>query len=136
MNMENLLSSIFSYIELQFISFDFHLFCKIPCKQEHSAYELRIRILYITDRIDMLFRNDEHVNSCFWVQIVQDDVIIIFEYRSWREFPTNKLTENAIHVSWAKKIIWFAWKTQKVYRKINKIQIYKYPFLHILLNIL
>ena len=74
----NFLSSFFSNIKLKPVSRDFHLFSEITSKKKESGNRLGIRIFQMSDGFYMSLRDEEHMDAGFWVDIMKNDIFLIF----------------------------------------------------------
>lgn len=74
----NFLSSFFSDMELEFISGNLHLLSEITSKKKESGNRLGIRIFQMSDGFYMSLRDEEHMDTGFWVDIMKNDIFLIF----------------------------------------------------------
>lgn len=95
MHVHDLLTAFLSDIEFQSVSRNIHPMGQVTGKEKKPADSIPIGILHIGNGSDVTFRDQEHMDPGFWVDIVKHDIIFILINRNGRDFTSDDGTEKA-----------------------------------------
>lgn len=93
MDMHDLLPPFFPNVELELVARDIHLVGEIASEEKESSDRIAITVRKIGDGLYMTLRDEEHMNPCLRMNVVQHDVIVVFIDRIDRIFTSDELTE-------------------------------------------
>src|SRR3989344_7530878 len=96
MDMINQLSAFSSYIKKQFVSVNLITVSDVPRHKHTFAGKQRIIVMQIPHRSNMLFGDNEQMNGCFWMNILEHDKLFILHNNVCRFFFIGNSTEKAI----------------------------------------
>lgn len=103
MHMHHFLPLIFSSmpfdhfpdIKFKSISRDTHTISQITSQENKSGDQLSICILEISDRLDVSLGDEEHMDPGFWMDIIDDEILLILVHRGCWDVVIDNRTEKA-----------------------------------------
>ena len=66
---------------------------------DHLADQRRVRVGHIRQRPNVLYRDDEYVNRCQWIDIGESEYFLIAVKNPGRYLPARNLAEDAVRLA-------------------------------------